>query len=58
MINLDLDTAQLRELDVDELLAVSGAKSKKGGTRKVICTTVYYSDGSSTRTCVADKGKS
>jgi len=54
-MNLEL---QIRELTVDELLAVSGAKPKqttKPKTFKETCTTVFYDDGTSTRTCVPDK---
>jgi hypothetical protein len=54
-MTLNLDN-QVRELDADEILVVSGAKGKKtGGGKTLICTTVWYDDGSSTRTCVPEK---
>jgi hypothetical protein len=49
---------QIRELSLDEMLAVSGAKPKtptKPKTFSETCTTVFYDDGTSTRTCVPDK---
>jgi hypothetical protein len=47
---------QIRELSLDEVLAVSGAKGKKKATTfKETCTTVFYDDGTSVRTCVPDK---
>ncbi|MCZ7660319.1 MAG: hypothetical protein M5U07_21910 [Xanthobacteraceae bacterium] len=52
---MTLDTTEMRELSADEVLAVSGAKKKTATTKKVICTTVIYDDGSSVRTCVPDK---
>jgi hypothetical protein len=54
-MNIEL---QIRELTLDELLAVSGAKGKttpKPKTFSETCTTVYYDDGTSVRTCVPDK---
>jgi hypothetical protein len=51
---------KIRELTLDELFAVSGAKPKapakvvKPKTFKETCTTVYYDDGTSHRTCVPD----
>jgi hypothetical protein len=44
---------QIRELSTDEVLVVSGAKGKT--KFKETCTTVFYDDGSSVRTCVPDK---
>jgi hypothetical protein len=54
VMNLEL---QIRELTLDELLAVSGAKPKvtKPKSFKETCTTVYYDDGTNVRTCVPDK---
>ena len=53
-MNLEL---QIRELTVEELLAVSGAQKKtaKPKSFKETCTTVFYDDGTSVRTCVPDK---
>jgi hypothetical protein len=56
-MNRSIDVAAIRELTVDELFAVSGAKPKvtKPKSFKETCTTVFYDDGTSTRTCVPDK---
>ncbi len=49
--------SMIRELSIDEVLAVSGAKGKTSTVKKEICTTVVYDNGDTVRTCVPDKGK-